>query len=238
MLPPFFLPSLQIFIMCGRFQLSVSGSQITERFNVEVFNERFTPRYNCAPSQNLPVITNNQPETIQFYRWGLIPFWAKDAKIGIRLINARAESVMEKPSFKIAFIRMRCLIPANGFYEWEKGKKKIAHRFYLPNDELFAMAGLWDQWKDADGKTVRSFTIITTKPNSLVKTVHDRMPVILPKNYEKIWLEENNPNVLKALLKPFPSEEMKGYPVSKRINTPLNDDPDIIRPDRNQMKLF
>ena len=154
--------------MCGRYQLSVSGKQISERFNVELFQEMFTPRYNCAPSQYLPVITNEKQEIVQLFRWGLIPYWAKDVNTGNRLINARSETLMEKVSFKQSFLRRRCLIPSNGFYEWGKSKKKIPHRFYLKGERLFAMAGLWNSWKSLDGSTVNSFTIITTQSNSLV----------------------------------------------------------------------
>jgi putative SOS response-associated peptidase YedK len=132
--------------MCGRFQLSVKGKHISERFNVEVFDEMYKPSFNCAPGQNLPVITNTEPGKLSFFKWGLVPFWAKDPKIGNKLINTRAETILEKPSFKAAFTRRRCLVPANGFFEWKKDTKKIPFRVFLKNGDLFAMAGLWETW--------------------------------------------------------------------------------------------
>ena len=216
--------------MCGRFQLSVTGKQISERFNVEVFDERYKPCYNCAPSRELPVITNDNQKELQFFRWGLIPFWAKDPKIGMRLINARAETLTDKPSFKHAFKTRRCLIPANGFFEWKKEKKRVPYRFFLKNDSLFAMAGLWDVWKDSSGKPVHSFTIVTTDANEIVKPVHDRMPVILPKEKERLWLEEQNPQLLQSLLQPYPGDDLEFYPVSGLINKPQNDFPEVVMP--------
>ncbi|HJN05505.1 MAG TPA: SOS response-associated peptidase, partial [Bacteroidales bacterium] len=127
--------------MCGRFQLSVKGKQISERFNVEVFDELYKPNYNCAPSQKLPVITNDQPHSLSYFRWGLIPFWAKDPKLGYRNINTRSETISSKPSFKNAFKKRRCLIPANGFYEWRKDENKTPFRIFFKNEKLFALAG-------------------------------------------------------------------------------------------------
>ena len=135
--------------MCGRFQLSVKGKHISERFNVEVFDEMYSPSYNCAPSQKLPIITNAEPEKLNFFKWGLVPFWSKDPKIGFKLINARAENLLEKPAFKTAFKQRRCLVPANGFYEWKKaGKQKIPFRIFLKSEEIFAIAGIWETWKN------------------------------------------------------------------------------------------
>jgi len=226
--------------MCGRFQLSVKGKHISERFNVEVFDEMYKPCYNCAPSQNLAVITNADRTKLNFYRWGLIPFWANDPKIGYRLINARAESLSEKPAFKHAFRKRRCLIPANGFYEWKKDRDKTPYRVFLKNDELFAMAGIWETWKDAEGKPVYSFSIITTKANPLVEKIHDRMPVILRPQDEEAWLKEKDENTLKKLLVPFDSSEMEAYPVSKKVNSPANEGPEIILPEGHgeQQALF
>ncbi len=221
--------------MCGRFQLSVKGKQISERFNVEVYDERYKPCYNCAPSQSLPVITNDRPEELQYYRWGLIPAWAKDPKIGTRLINARAETLSEKPSFRNAFKYRRCLIPANGFFEWKKGKKKIPYRFFLTDESLFAMAGLWETWKDDSGKEIRTFTIITTDANETVKPVHPRMPVILEKERERDWLEEENPELLRGLLKPYVADDFNGYPVSDLVNNPANNTKEVTEPLKNQL---
>ena len=178
--------------MCGRFQLSVKGRHISERSNVEVFDEFYKPNYNCAPSQKLPVITNTEPEKLSYFKWGLIPFWAKDPRIGFKLINTRAESIAEKPSFRTAFKKRRCLVPANGFYEWKKDQNKTPYRIHFNRDELFAMAGIWETWKDGEDKLVHTFSIITTMPNALMEPIHQRMPVILPKEEEQRWLEEKD----------------------------------------------
>lgn len=226
--------------MCGRFQLSVKGKHISERFNVEVFDEKYSPSYNCAPSQNLAVITNEEPEKLNYFKWGLIPFWSKDPKIGSKLINARAESISEKASFKTAFAKRRCLIPANGFYEWKRdGKDKTPYRIFLRSEDIFAMAGIWEAWKDAEDKTLNTFSIITTAPNSLMKTIHNRMPVILNKNDEKAWLFENDPSFLKTLLQPAESDIMNAYQISSKVNSPANNSPELIEEiEAGQKKLF
>lgn len=216
--------------MCGRFQLSVKGRQISERFNVEVFDEMYKPNYNCAPSQNLPVITNTEPGKLSFFKWGLIPFWAKDPKIGYKLINTRAETITEKTSFKSAFKKRRCLVPANGFYEWRKDENKTPFRIFLKSEEIFSMAGIWETWKDAEAKPIHSFSIITTKPNSLMESIHNRMPVILPPKMEDAWLHETDEIALKNLLVPFNASEMDAYPVSKKVNSPANNNDSIIVP--------
>jgi putative SOS response-associated peptidase YedK len=226
--------------MCGRFQLSVKGRHISERFNVEVFDEFYKPNYNCAPSQKLPVITNSEPGQLSYFKWGLIPFWAKDPKIGYKLINTRAESITKKPSFKNAFKKRRCLIPANGFYEWKKDKNKTPYRIFLKSEEIFSMAGIWETWKDGEGKPVHTFSIITTTPNKLMEDIHNRMPVILPKESEQSWIRENNENDLLHLLKSFDENLMTAYPVSKKVNSPANNDDSIILPveERKQGSLF
>jgi putative SOS response-associated peptidase YedK len=215
--------------MCGRFQLSVKGKHISERFNVEVFHEKYSPSYNCAPSQNLAVITNREPERLSFFKWGLVPFWAKDPKTGFKLINARAESLSDKASFKTAFSKRRCLIPANGFYEWKKtGKQKTPYRIFLKTEEIFAMAGIWETWKDAGNNDLNTFSIITTPPNALMKNIHHRMPAILSKNDERAWLFENDTDYLKTLLTPFDTDKMKAYTVSNKVNSPANNNAAII----------
>lgn len=216
--------------MCGRFQLSVKGRHISERFNVEVFDEFYKPNYNCAPSQKLPVITNTEPEKLSYFKWGLIPFWAKDPRIGFKLINTRAESIAEKPSFRTAFKKRRCLVPANGFYEWKKDQNKTPYRIHFKQDELFAMAGIWETWKDGEDKLVHTFSIITTMPNTLMEPIHQRMPVILPKEEEQRWLEEKDESLLHELLKPINDSNMEAYPVSKRVNSPANNDEKIVLP--------
>jgi putative SOS response-associated peptidase YedK len=174
------------------------------------------------------VVQNDNDRVGKQMRWGLIPFWAKDIKIGYKMINARAETIDEKPAYKHPFQKQRCLILADGFYEWKKqGKEKQPYRFKLKNGEPFAFAGLWDRWE-----TLYSCTIITTKPNNLTKEVHDRMPVILPKDTYDLWLNPNmtETDYLKSLLVPYPEEEMVAYPVSTLVNSPKNDIPSVMEP--------
>jgi putative SOS response-associated peptidase YedK len=216
--------------MCGRFAFSPFRKIIEERFDVEVSSDLFNPRYNCAPSQNLAVITNAEPSKLSYLKWGLVPFWAKDPKIGYSLINAKAETLNEKPSFKNSFRRKRCLVPACSFYEWKpEGKNKIPYRIFLKNEPLFAMAGLWDSWKSENEMIINSFSIITTEANDFMLNIHSRMPVILPKESEKKWLEDDNIGFLTSLLKPIASECMDAYQVSARINSPVNDDEEITK---------
>ncbi len=220
--------------MCGRFQLSVKGKQISERFNVEVFDDMYKPNFNCAPSQKLPIITNTSNSKLSFYSWGLIPFWAKDPKVGFRNINTRAETINEKPSFKNAFKRRRCLIPANGFYEWN-----TPYRIFLKNDEIFAMAGIYETWKDTEGREIDTFSIITTSANNTVKDIHHRMPVILYPKDESSWLFESDEKSLQKLLVPFDSNKIDHYPISREINKAINNKPElIIHVKDDQQKLF
>ncbi|MCF8302827.1 MAG: SOS response-associated peptidase [Bacteroidales bacterium] len=214
--------------MCGRFSLTVNESELNERFGTYGGDSPYVARYNCAPTQQLPVITNTEPEKLNFFRWGLIPFWAKDKRIGNKLINARAETLDKKGSFKHPFRRKRCLVPSDGFYEWKRNKEKIPHRIIHKGNNLFSMAGIWDSWKDESGATIHTFSIITTQANDLVKSLHDRMPVILSPDHEKAWLELNNTEDLKSLLVPYPSDNLEAYPVSKAVNSPYNDSPEII----------
>jgi len=225
--------------MCGRFQLSVKGKQISERFNVEVFDELYKPNYNCAPSQKLPVITNDKPDELSFFQWGLIPFWAKDPKIGFRNINTRSETISEKPSFRNAFKKRRCLIPANGFYEWTKDNDKTPFRIFLKNEQLFAIAGIWETWKDAENRIINSFSIITTGANSLVADIHNRMPVILKPEDEDSWLMETDETLLNSLLIPYSAGRMEAYAISKKVNSPINNGSEIIIPEvGGQQSLF
>ncbi|MCD4664861.1 MAG: SOS response-associated peptidase, partial [Bacteroidales bacterium] len=189
------------------------------------------PRYNCAPTQNLAVISNKTPTELSFYRWGLIPFWAKDKSLGNKLINARAESITEKASFKHPFKRKRCLVLSDGFFEWKKisSNEKIPYRITMRDKSLFAMAGIWDSWKEKTGELINSFSIITIAPNNLMEQIHSRMPVIIEKDDEQKWLLENDPEFLKSLLKPFNSNLMTAYPVSKLVNSPVNDNSEILK---------
>ena len=199
--------------MCGRFTLAIDPETLQSRFIIssETFLEHL-PRYNIAPQQLVPVIIQRDGgRTPELMRWGLIPFWAKDASIGNKLINARAETLAEKPSFKRSFKRRRCLIPADGFYEWRKGGggKKTPVRIMLKSEAPFAFAGLWDAWQPPEGDKISSFTIITTEPNELIKPIHHRMPVILRAEDEDAWLnpEMQDTNQLAAFLKSYPSEK-------------------------------
>ena len=194
----------------------------------------FTLRYNIAPSQNAPAILNENEKSVQLLRWGLIPSWAKDPKIAYQLYNARAETIAEKPSFRNAFKKRRCLIPADGFYEWRMesdGKSKIPMRVRLKSKEPFTFAGLWETWKDPQEKEVRTFTIITTEPNEVLQPIHNRMPVIMKPEDEEAWLDpQADVKHLTKILMPYSSNEMEAYAVSKLVNSPKHDSPDCIEP--------
>jgi putative SOS response-associated peptidase YedK len=190
-----------------------------------------TPNYNCAPSQLLPVITNDKSIGFNFFRWGLIPFWAKDISIGNKFINARSETILEKPSFRNAFRQRRCLVPADAFYEWKQEvKEKIPYRIFLKNQNIFSMAGIWEKCKLPNGETIFSFAIITTQPNTLMTKIHNRMPVILDKKGEDLWINNTDEKELTNLLKPFPAEQMTAYRISNLVNSPRNNSPKIIEP--------
>ncbi len=214
--------------MCGRFTLTATPEQLQEAFPGLQIPPGIAPRYNIAPSQPVAVIANNQPNRLDFFVWGLIPSWAKDPSIGNRMINARAETLIEKPAFRTAFKRRRCLIPASGFYEWrqEPGQKtKTPQYIRMASGEPFAFAGLWENWNSPDGSQVLSCTIITTEPNTLLATIHNRMPVILPKSAYTQWLDpgEAKPETLMDLLKPYDPAHMEAFTVSKLVNSPDND---------------
>jgi putative SOS response-associated peptidase YedK len=216
--------------MCGRYRLSRRKELIAEYFDIDGDVE-WEPRYNVAPTQNVGIIRQAGPKPerhLALARWGLIPAWAKDATIGQRAFNARSETVASKPAFKEAFRRQRCLIPADGFYEWRRGAagKQPLH-FGMSDDSLLAFAGLWDCWRGPGGDVVESCTILTTTPNSLLADVHDRMPVILDRQHYDRWLDPGLQNVkeLAGMLKPFDAASMKRYPVSTRVNSVANDDP-------------
>jgi putative SOS response-associated peptidase YedK len=222
--------------MCGRFTLHHTLEEIEERFAAEAAADA-TPRYNIAPTQDILVVTQNGSRHLQAYHWGLIPSWAKDAAIGNRMINARAETLAEKPSFRTALSRRRCLIPADGFYEWQnppEGTKapRTPMHIRLGDGSLFAFAGLWDEWHTPDGSPLRSCTIITTSPNALTAPIHDRMPVILRPEDEELWLDKSitQASDLLPLLVPYPAEAMDTYAVSRQVNAPTVDDPACIVP--------
>jgi putative SOS response-associated peptidase YedK len=194
------------------------------------------PRYNIAPTQSVIVVGDDGERYLKQMRWGLIPSWAKDESIGNRMINARAETIAEKPAFRAALKKRRCLIPADGFYEWKKGETSKAPKqpfcIRLKSKEPFGFAGLWEHWTSPDGEEVLSCTIITTEVNELLKEVHHRMPVILPREAEAVWLDPKiqDTDKLLPLLKPYPSDEMEFYPVDRIVNSPANDTPDCIVP--------
>ncbi|WP_044748965.1 SOS response-associated peptidase [Bacillus alveayuensis] len=220
--------------MCGRFTLTIDENKVLDRFNAVKANDfEYVRRYNIAPSQAvLAIVNDGEKNRLGQLRWGLVPFWAKDIKIGYKMINARAETLAEKPAFKHAFKRQRCIIPADGFYEWKKALKgKQPMRIKLKSDEVFGFAGLWDRWKSPEGTVIHSCTIITTEPNELMADIHNRMPVILRKEDEETWLNrsiEDN-DLLHDLLKPFPADEMEAYEVSTLVNSPKNDVPELIK---------
>lgn len=222
--------------MCGRFTLFAPYYEIIDRFDIEsAFAESdYIPSYNIAPSQQVVAIINDgQKNRLGHLRWGLIPPWAKDEKIGYKMINARAETVAEKPSYRKAFQKQRCILPADSFYEWQRRDgEKIPMRIRLKNDELFAIAGLWESWKSPEGKIIHTCTAITTEPNDLMKPIHDRMPVILKRDDEAAWLDPRNADIdfLGNMLMPFDEEQMEAYSVSSAVNSPKNNEESLIVP--------
>lgn len=221
--------------MCGRFVLNADTGQVQLHFHLDTVPE-VQRRFNIAPTQPVAVITNEAPETLTYHRWGLVPSWAQALSIGNRMINARAETLPEKPAFKSAFKRRRCLIPATGFYEWSQDADggKQPHYIHLADHDLFAFAGLWETWNSPEGDEIRTCTIITGEPNSLISTLHTRMAVILkPEDYD-LWLQpgEMKPaDLMPLLLNPYPADQMAAYPVSTLVNSPKNDNPTLIEPD-------
>ena len=224
--------------MCGRFTTTnADPEQIKETFDLKETpsSEDLTPRYNVAPSQDIAVVAHdeNNDNKLGFMRWGLIPSWAKDPKIGHKMINARGETVHEKPSFRAAFKKRRCLIVADGFYEWRKNPDGSKTPMYirLASGEPFGFAGLWERWENPhSGTLVTTTTIITTSANDLVRDIHERMPVIIPRDMFTTWLsrEMQDTDELRHLLIPYPADVMTAYPVSKKVNSPNNDSPDLI----------
>jgi len=212
--------------MCGRYALMSTSKALEEAFDAK-FKGKYKPRYNAAPSQNMPIILNEQPKDIIHARWGLIPFWAKDEKIGNKLINARAETITEKPSFRTSFKSKRCLVLADAFYEWKKGKTKQPYAIMRKDKKPFAFAGLWSSWKKGK-KDMQTFTIITCDANPLMKKIHHRMPVILRKADEQKWLNEKPENVIQ-LLKPY-TGALHSYEISTLVNIPKNDSIEVLAP--------
>jgi putative SOS response-associated peptidase YedK len=223
--------------MCGRFTLTVDPPTLQQVLELNEVPADLQPRYNIAPTQPVAVVTDPEARRVEMFRWGLVPSWAKDESIGNRLINARAETVAEKPSFRSAFAKRRCLVLADGFYEWQKrakGEKGPSQPYYfqLESGEPFAFAGLWELWRDPDGEKVLSCTIITCPANERVRKVHDRNPVVLDGDRLWRWLDPVAPEAeLHALLAPYPADEMVSFPVSTLVNDPSNDFAEVLQPD-------
>jgi putative SOS response-associated peptidase YedK len=216
--------------MCGRYALTSPPEVIAQRFNL-LWVPEFSAHYNIAPTQMIPVVRETeQGRALALLKWGLIPFWAKDPSMGVKLINARAETLAIKPAFRSAYRRRHCLIPADAFYEWKPiAGRKQPYCIRMADQAPFAMAGLWEHWVDPSGQTVESCTIITTDANALVVELHERMPVILAQGDYGAWLNAGDPNA-QHLLKPFPPEQMSAYPVTLRVNNVKNDDAACIAP--------
>ena len=223
--------------MCGRFTQTAPWEKVKKEFAAKTpEGNLFQPRYNIAPMQIVPVVRDSANDReISTLKWGLVPSWSKDAEIGNRMINARAETLTEKPSFREAFAKRRCLIPTSGFYEWAKtdsGAKQPFY-FYLKEIEVFAFAGLWEEWIDKQtGEALETCTIITTEANEVLKPVHDRMPVILKPEVYDDWLDEKmkDERKMEELLIPYPAGEMTSHAVSKSVNIPDSDSDELIRP--------
>lgn len=217
--------------MCGRFTFTIDLQVLVDRFGAHPDPE-VTHSFNASPSQFLPVILDIEPKRLQLVKWGLVPRWAKDPSIGNRMINARAETITEKPSFRSLIRSRRCMIPADGFYEWKSGPEgRRPWRIVPASGEPFAFAGLWDEWTPPEGSPLRTFTILTTAPNRFMSTYHHRMPVILDSREEAPWL---NPDTaledILSFLVPREDLALEAYPVSLRVNSPTNNDEDLLLP--------
>ncbi|MBZ5651457.1 MAG: SOS response-associated peptidase [Acidobacteriia bacterium] len=221
--------------MCGRYRLSRRKELLAQHFSADFADMDWEPRYNIAPTQPVPVVRRGYTGTLRasLMRWGLIPSWAADPAIGARTVNARSETVASKPSFRESLQKRRCLVPADGFYEWQRGARgKQPFCFEVGDGEIFAFAGLWDNWRGPDGQAIETCTILTTTPNDLLAGVHDRMPVILAPEHHDRWLDPSLRDAATAvtLLNPFASHLMRRYPVSMRVNLVANDGPECSAP--------
>ncbi len=221
--------------MCGRASLTKNQKELEERFGAKFYSDDINrynpiPNYNIAPMQYLPVITNDDTTHFNIYRWGLIPFWAKNQKMAGKLINARAESLTEKKSFAGSLQSRRCLIPLDGFYEWKKNNNiKLPYRIIRNDKSVFSVAGLWDTWTDKNNQLVTTFTIITVPANAIVKQLHTRMPAILFEDEEQIWIDSKiSSKEAQSFLRPFPSDLMYAYPVSSKVNNVRNNTRELI----------
>jgi len=222
--------------MCGRYSITVTLEELMVRYTIGVANVPYhRPKYNVAPGQMvLAVISDGRTNRLGELRWGLIPSWAKDEKIGSRLLNARAETAAEKPAFRGPLRTKRCLVPADGFYEWrtEPDGGRQPMRIVLRKGGVFSMAGVYETWITPDGRRIGTVAILTTEPNELMATIHNRMPVILRPEDEALWLDRSvrDPEALRHLYEPYPADELEAYPVSKAVGSVRNDDPSLIAP--------
>jgi putative SOS response-associated peptidase YedK len=233
--------------MCGRYRLSRRKQIIEEHFDCVSGAEDWNPRYNVAPTQPVLVVRQNPKEPVRelsLFQWGLVPRWAKDSSVAAKMINARSETASTKPAFADSLRFRRCLVPADAFYEWGKtGKVKQPYCFEIKDGELFAFAGIWDRWNDASGKPLETCSILTTTPNAITSSVHDRMPVILNPDSYDLWLDPGMKDVaaVSELLRPYDARLMRCFPVSRRVNSVINDDEECSRPTErsdSQQHLF
>lgn len=223
--------------MCGRSSLTKTEKELEERFRANFYSEDLEqynplPNYNVAPTNLHPVITQQEPHVLHLYRWGLIPYWSKDIRIGAKLINARVETIAEKPAFRQAFQKRRCLVPFDGYYEWMKTPQgKIPYRIKVTNTEIFSIAGLYEVWRSPDGKTIHSFTLITKEAEPVIAHLHDRMPLILLPEQEQLWIDSAVPSkdVMHELV-PVPPELLTWYRVSDRVNRVSENDEGLVVP--------
>lgn len=219
--------------MCGRFTMTLDPADLQQEFNLGDLPGEWKPRYNVAPTQNVPVVKEETKRDVEMMHWGLIPFWAKEKSIGQRMINARAETLQEKPAFRQAFKQRRCLILADGFFEWQRKdakSPKVPMYFQLKDGKPFAFAGLWETWRENPDAELHSCAIITCTPNELVGQIHNRMPVILDKEICWHWLTEQSPQDLQKMLMPYPSDKMQAHAVGRQVNNPREDNPDVVKP--------
>jgi len=216
--------------MCGRYTF-FDVSKLYERFGVNDRIDWDRARYNVTPGSLMPVVLRQSPNSVKIMKWGLVPFWAKDPRIGYRMINARAETIESKPAFRKPFLAQRCLVPANGFFEWQHANGKQPYYIELAGRPVFTMAGLYDRWTDAEGKETLSYTIITTAANAMMTPIHNRMPVILTPEAETEWLDPTVTDKvrLKSILTQNANDKLKAYPVSKEVNQTSNDNSDLIK---------
>lgn len=213
--------------MCGRYSLTLTSKQLEDIFKREFNNSNYNPIYNVPPSQYMPVIANNRKDIIQMFRWGLIPYWAKDISISNKLINARAETISEKPSFKNSFKSKRCVIPSDGYFEWKKEDKlKQPYRIIRKDRNIILFAGIWDSWKDNNGNIVNSFSIITREANKTLYHIHERMPVTIDLEQIEDWLF--NDKIKEKFLENSKDEIFDYYKVSNLVNSPTNNSSSII----------